>query len=344
MTHINKIIGVLLLFISFSFNAFSSNEKYFHPDTIRMQMPNGSTIEFRGTYTDESEIEKNLNFKTTLGNFLKRWDVLNIKKLDPNNPIKITCTKVKHFQVEKQIVITIEEKSKKQQITFPLDNAVALTINGKHSLELNSGLAIHFDKVEQLKELLNTDLTKTFKEIDKQLQQSGEYQLSELPFSAWLKIKDDSSAKLLNKQNLIPQSVDQIILSGGTALENVKGNWNGSIYANMTFQLGSKATPKHAVKLEYEWMYDFSSSSDRNINHWISLGYAQNLSRDPNKTNWLGTTFGYLVKRKGDLFDKDTFRIGVTKRIHKNVSVEPQLYFNNFFKDVYPGFRIKIHL
>jgi len=343
MKHIIKLIGVVLLFSIFSFNAFSSNDKYFHPDTIRMQMPNGSTIEFRGTYTNDSEIEKNIDFKNTLGSFLKRWEVLNIKNLDSNTPIKITCTKLKHFQVEKQIVITIEEKSKKQQITFPLDNPVALTIKGKHTLELNSELAIYFDKIEQLQELANTDLSKTFENIDKQLHQTGEYQLSEMPFSAWLKIKNDNSAKLLNKQNLIPQSIDQIILSGGTSLENVKGDWNGGFYANMSFQLGRKSTPKHALKLEYEWMYDFSSD-EKNINHWISLGYAQNHSRNPNKTNWVEITTGYLIKRKGDLFDKDTFRLGVNKRIHKNVSVEPQIYFNDFFEDVYPGFKIKIHL
>ena len=111
----------------------------------------------------------------------------------------------------------------------------------------------------------------------------------------------------------------------------------------MTIQLGNKSIAKQAFSLGYEWMYDFSSGKE-NINHWVSLGYARNFTNNPNKSSWFGLNLGYLAKRNGDLFEKDSFRLGIEKKIHKNVSIVPQFYFNGFLKDAYPGFKIKIHL
>lgn len=54
-----------------------------------------------------------------------------------------------------------------------------------------------------------------------------------------------------------------------------------------------------------------------------------------------GGSISYLVG-KSSLFPKDTWRLSVTFPILKHVSVEPEAYFNGWFKQFYPGVRIKI--
>lgn len=50
----------------------------------------------------------------------------------------------------------------------------------------------------------------------------------------------------------------------------------------------------------------------------------------------------YLVHRSGDLYDKNTFRIGIGSFSLGNLTtnIQPAIYFNNFFKGVTPSLRI----
>jgi hypothetical protein len=340
MKYIYNLLSTFTLILLFSAHANASVDKVYHPDTIRMQIPNGTTIEYKGSYSGKSTLEQTFKLKEQLSEFLKKWDVLNVKNLDANKSYKIKCTSVKKYQEEIQLIIDIEEKTFKQRVVFPSDKVAALSFKGRNLLIVSPELSIHFDRVEQLRELAKMDLNQTLHNTDRTLQDN--YYNNSKSFNAWVKVKEDFSTELISQQNL-KSDADQILLSAGASLENVKGKWNAGIYMNMTMLLGNKGNLNHAFKFEYEWMYDFSSSK-KNINHWLTLGYARNLSTNPNKTNWLGVNLGYLAKRKGDLFEKDSFRIGVNKKIHRNVSVEPQLYFHGFFKDIHPGIKLKINL
>lgn len=57
-----------------------------------------------------------------------------------------------------------------------------------------------------------------------------------------------------------------------------------------------------------------------------------------------GFSFGYLIRNKGDFFEKNTMRIGVGRvsLFKEKVKLEPVLYFNNFFKGATPGIRLSL--
>ncbi|MFA9370100.1 MAG: hypothetical protein ACERIH_00110 [Labilibaculum antarcticum] len=340
----NKIVILSGLLFLFSIKVFAEENK-FHSDTIRMQMPNGTTIESRSNYDGKHDLAGNLEIKNILSDFLTRWATLNIKELDPNKAYHIKCTAEKEYIHLKnnQNIISIEEIAIQKKIYFPVDTAIALVIKGNNKLELSSKLAIYFNTIKQLKELIEYDFTQILNNTDNEVLKSSDWYLKSSPFVAWVKIQNDNTAELLHQNNTLSANDDQLILTAGTSLENVKGNWNGSFYTRMTVQLGNKNLARQAFSLGYEWMYDFSSGKE-NINHWVSLGYQRNFSKDPDKGNWFGLNLGYLAKRNGDLFEKDSFRLGIEKKINKNISIVPQIYFNDFFKDPYPGFKIKIHL
>lgn len=340
----NKIVLLSGLLFLCSIKIFAANENKFHSDTILMQMPNGTTIECRSNYNSKNVLEGKLEIKNLLSDFLKRWSALNIKE-QGSKAFHIKCSIEKEYihLKDNQNIINIKEVAVQKKIYFPTDTAIALVIKGNNKLELNSKLAIYFSTIKQLEELTKYNFSQILKNTDNQLTKDNDWHIKSSPFVAWVKIQNDNSAELLHRNSTLSANNDQLIISAGTSLENVKGNWNGSFYANMTIQLGNKSLAKQAFSLGYEWMYDFSSGKE-NINHWVSLGYQRNFSKDPNKGNWFGITLGYLAKRNGNLFEKDAFRLGIEKKVHKNISIVPQIYFHDLFKDAYPGFKIKIHL
>lgn len=344
----NYKIGILstLLFL-LSFQAFSSQETSFYPDTIRMQMYNGTTIEYRCNYNGDNNLAENFNINQTLNTFLKRWAVLNITNLGENKAMHIKCgvTCGASLSYEKVVenIISVEEMPIPTKVIFPTEESVALLIKGKHKLDLNPELAIYFDRLEQLKELGSYNFSNVLKDIDTEMHTMSKGELKKTPLVVWTKVKEDDSLDLIYKREVHPHPNDMLLINGGVTLENVKGEWNGGFYADMIFQFGAKQLYKQAFKVGYEWMYDFSSGK-QNINHWVSLGYSRNFSLNPSKPDWYGLNIGYLAKGNGELFKKDAFRLGISHRIHDNVTLVPQMYFNHFFKNVTPGIKLRINL
>ena len=92
-------------------------------------------------------------------------------------------------------------------------------------------------------------------------------------------------------------------------------------------------------------MYDFSGSNENKffeLNHFVSLAWEHNFSNSPLEDKWYGFSAGYLVKRNNDFFKENTFRVSVKKRINDTISLKPELYFNDFFKNIYPGVRFTV--
>ncbi len=79
-------------------------------------------------------------------------------------------------------------------------------------------------------------------------------------------------------------------------------------------------------------------------NDFLTLTYGQGGTKDhnPKKEFSFSTvlSLGYLIHREGDLIEKHTFRLGAGKLKWTKTTIEPSMYFNNFFKGVTPCIRI----
>jgi hypothetical protein len=79
-------------------------------------------------------------------------------------------------------------------------------------------------------------------------------------------------------------------------------------------------------------------------NDFLTVSYAQGGTTDYNSQKDFSFSaafsLGYLIHRQGDIIDKNTFRLGVGKIKYSKISVEPSMYFNNFFKGITPCVRI----
>jgi hypothetical protein len=79
-------------------------------------------------------------------------------------------------------------------------------------------------------------------------------------------------------------------------------------------------------------------------NDFLTLVYGQGgiTDHDPRKDFSFSAVFsiGYLIHREGEYIDKNTFHLGAGKIKMFKTTIEPAMYFNNFFRGVTPGIRI----
>jgi hypothetical protein len=146
---------------------------------------------------------------------------------------------------------------------------------------------------------------------------------------------------------------DMLELNVSVGVQNYKN------YFVPSFSLGTKlviSNRNHTYKWEpglfWEPQFIFARDSQNRLrtyrNDFLTLTYGQGGTKDhdPSKGFSYSTVFslGYLLNRNGDFYEKNTFRLGAGKIILAKTTIEPVMYFNNFFKGVTPGIRISQYL
>lgn len=160
---------------------------------------------------------------------------------------------------------------------------------------------------------------------------------------AWLDLRDDVVKGYF--QDTSYKTTDMIILSAGIGSGWVQNTFVADINFRLGFAFGNKGMLKNVYAVDYSMMYDFSESNENKfyeLNHFLSLAWEHNFSNTPDKDKWYGFSAGYLVKRNGDFFKDNTFKVAINKKINNTFTVQPELYFNDFFKNVYPGIRLSV--
>ena len=112
-------------------------------------------------------------------------------------------------------------------------------------------------------------------------------------------------------------------------------------------------TNRNEIKREYSFTgeshFTFERDADNNLqtfrSGFLTLGYNQ--TNTGVKKSMLGLqpafSFGWLARQRGNIYEKNTFRIGFGKAtIGNTLKLEPIIYFNDFFKGVTPGIRISL--
>jgi len=145
-------------------------------------------------------------------------------------------------------------------------------------------------------------------------------------------------------QDVSYKTNDMLILGAGVGGGFIKNQIVTSFGFRLGFSFGHKGIFRNAYFADYELLYDFpEDGSDKyKINGFLSLGYEHNFSRNPDKENWYGISLGYLVDRNNDIFGKNTVKVSVLKRINNSITILPEIYFDDFYKDGSPGLRVQI--
>lgn len=174
----------------------------------------------------------------------------------------------------------------------------------------------------------------------------------------WVKVRG-AGIFILKKDNSITvnqskgysglSSRDYLNFIGSIGIQNYKNYFVPSFSLGAKLILSNNArTFKREIGLFWEPNFLFGRDSTGKMNTYrndfLTLTYAQGgiTDHDPLKDFSFNAAFslGWLQRRSGEFYDKNTFRLGIGKIQMLKTSVEPCLYFNNFFKGVTPGIRI----
>lgn len=321
-----------------------------HRDTLALKMPNNVLIEQLVDYRQPSDVLLFNQFKSYLMSFIEQFEKLKTEPLSPDHPTKITFKNAVRAYAADEFSISVEDYKRVSTVTLAAKDSIWHLNKRTHMLELSNNSKydhykayIHFSTIDQLYEITKYDFDKINQSLQANYEKPENKYLKHKPFTSWINVSAESETEI--SYNQIPNHpTDVIQLSAGTGLQNLKGEWLGSFNTKMTVLLSRKMVDKHAFSFTYEWMYNFTSPSDKYVNDFIEFGYSYNFSSIAEKDKWAGLNFGFLANRKGEFFDKNTYRLGLSTNLGKSITVAPQIYFNDFFKNVYPGLNISISI
>ena len=128
-------------------------------------------------------------------------------------------------------------------------------------------------------------------------------------------------------------------------------NYKNYFVPSLSFS-GTIVTNRRTVKREYsltgEAHFTFAKDDKGKLqtyrSSFLTLGFNQ-----LNKSNMISPlgfspsfSLGYLIKQRGDIFDKHTFRLGFGRvsLFNDRIKLEPIVYFHDFFKGITPGIRL----
>jgi len=170
----------------------------------------------------------------------------------------------------------------------------------------------------------------------------NEIPVSRKRINGWLVQKPDGSFNRFFIDEQPPLTNDVLELGAGIGAGWIKNEFVSDLHFRIGIGIGNKAIVSNIYFAEVEAYYNFTWDGEFVNNGFLSVGYERNFSRNPEKEKWFGLSLGYLIDRNNDFFGKNTFKLSVHKKLNNTFSVKPEIYFNDFFKNIYPGFRFKI--
>lgn len=132
-----------------------------------------------------------------------------------------------------------------------------------------------------------------------------------------------------------------------------RGNWMPSVGAGIEYYYNKTSNVKFAVRLLWEPYFFFQRDADNKLvtqrNDFVTLKFHNNWKINPGmKGNPIelneNFSFSYLVSRKGDWFEPTTIKFTVPGLQMKNVLLEPEFFFNKFFKNFSPSAKLVFYI
>lgn len=238
--------------------------------------------------------------------------------------------------------LELEKEAITGSVIFLDQDARLYTGQGKYLFEiedLNYLVRVFLEEIGDASKITQPEFVSYLEKADTQIPPNRE------KTNGWLISDQNNEFREYFLKEAPPVTSDMLVLTAGIGSGLVKNQFVSDINFRVGLTFGKKATYRNIYFADYEFMYDFSQGVEGNpfqINHFLAIGFEHNLSANPSKDNWYGLSFGYLLNANSNFFDDNTFRLRMHKRLNKTFTVVPELYFNDFFKDVYPGIRFNV--
>ncbi len=175
------------------------------------------------------------------------------------------------------------------------------------------------------------------------------------PEERWQIRKGDKSISAAQPAGYSSGLGDYLRINAGLNLQNYKNYFTPSFNISAAIVVNAKKV-KYDIGLAWEPHFIFAKNSLGNLqtyrNDFITLtaGFDPKTEKARNHNEahfdfFRHFSFGYLVTRKGDFFEPNTFRFGTggIDWLNGKIKLEPVLYFHNFLKGATPGLRLSVN-
>ena len=166
----------------------------------------------------------------------------------------------------------------------------------------------------------------------------------------WRMKNGDKSISSKTPYGAIVNSRDYIQSNIITSIQNYKNNFVPSISIGFDLVFNNGINKKYfGIALESHFFFekDLNGKVKTFLNEFVTFSYRKtniNVMNASIVEYRPDLSLSYLGKRRGESYDKNTFRLGLGKvnLFKEAVSLEPSLYFNNLFKNLTPSLRLSV--
>jgi hypothetical protein len=141
-------------------------------------------------------------------------------------------------------------------------------------------------------------------------------------------------------------NVGTIVPSIYGSMQYVRGAIVPSFSAGLSFVISENKYDDHRAYLMWEPYFFFSRVNNQLItdrNDFITFRKVEFIK--PEKGGWefvQNFSLGYLVRRRGTWFEPNTFKFSLPGIRNHTLQLEPEFYFNNFFKNFSPTLKLTL--
>lgn len=240
------------------------------------------------------------------------------------------------YQFQKNLDILGSNKLK----SYSLKDGKEMVENFRNQAFITDGgndfhITVNFNEIG---DLIQADVSAILSQIIKDLPEKHRF-MRYLEFQP-----DQQNGKIMLTENRHTGYFDMLSLQAGVGANVYRSKFLTDITGEIGLQLNHKGILRNQFYVSNNLMFAFDAENNALINNFTNFGYRRNLSNKRDSPNWLGVEIGTLTKKSGDIFQPNTMRLGVNWNAGKHITVSPQLYWNGFFQQVSPGFRIGIGL
>lgn len=255
-----------------------------------------------------------------------------------------------------------------QIITHPDFSPAFTTINGElNQLKINQDtIRIQFSKqqpafatllVNSLQDLFamppgkGAEISRAIDTLYQQKVYSNKKHSSQFEFVGEYDMANGNKS-LSSKYKLQSKGYPYLQLSANPGLGYVRGAVLPSIAmgASVNF-IKNYSREKSHISLGVYWepQFSFTKNLDNKVktsrHDFLSIAFQEMPASTPKGFSILNhMSVGYLLNNRGDVFEKNTFKLGAPGIQNGRLHIVPEFYFNDFFKNFSPGVRMVISL
>jgi hypothetical protein len=133
------------------------------------------------------------------------------------------------------------------------------------------------------------------------------------------------------------------------AAQGINGRFSPSVAAGLEF-IASQGRSENHYQLFWEPHFYFDHTNDKNKlvrNDFITFQHTNATYEANDKKNIRFSQIlsaGYLIVRKGNYFEKNTFKFGLPGMRYRDVFLHPEFLFNDLFKNFQPSLKLMVYL